>query len=52
MKHPKKCHFSLQKNREQEGKRSCLEAGISGRGEEIRKGDNRMNIVEIYCTNT
>jgi hypothetical protein len=45
-----KCLFFLKKWRTQMYISSCLGAGKSGRGEDIRKGCRRMNMVEIICT--
>jgi hypothetical protein len=43
-----KCLFS--KTEDRRVKRSCLGVGTSGRGQDIRKGCRRMNMVEILCT--
>jgi hypothetical protein len=42
--------MSFSKNGEQEGKTGPIwGAGTSGKGEDIRKGCRRMNMVEILC---
>jgi hypothetical protein len=39
--------FVFPKNKEQEGK---IGVGTSGKGEDIKKGCRRVNMVEIICT--
>jgi hypothetical protein len=43
--------FFFSKSREQEDKTGPVwEVGTSGRGEDIRKGCRRVNMVGIFCT--
>jgi hypothetical protein len=38
------------KKREQEGKTDPVLGGVLVGGEDLRKGGQRMNMVEIFCT--
>jgi hypothetical protein len=40
----------LQNQRTRRQNRSCLGVGTSGRGEDIREGYKRVNMVEILCS--
>jgi hypothetical protein len=41
--------FLIQNQRTEEQNRSCLGAGIGGKGEEVGKGYRRVNMVQILC---